>query len=222
MSDVVPPQIDPQDLTNAEQANRIAELLKLVAEVTQKNKQFREENQQLREENKQIKDLKERIERLEALLATRLDAKSSKRPVFTENYSLERNKLLDPNKPGHKDSDKKPRKKSTGRKPREAKEHLVSDTIEVFPQGVDRDKCIHHRFQSAWRIVDGKAVYLRYDIRDLPRFDQPATAAGNSQQSLRRKSDHGQSGCKAKASRLAHAIACGNLHSSSARADRQR
>ena len=165
MSDVVPPQIDLRDLTIAEQANRIAELTKLVAEVTQENKQFREENRQFREENKQ---LKKRIERLEALLATKLDAKSSKKPVFTENYSLERNKLLDPNKPGNKDSDKKPRKKSTGRKPREAKEHLVSDTIAVFPEGVDRDKCIHHRFQSAWRIVDGKAVYLRYDIRDLP------------------------------------------------------
>ena len=154
MCDAATPQIDPQDLTIAEQANRIAELSKLVAEVTQ-------ENQQLREENKQIKDLKERIERLEALLASKVDTKSSKKPVFTENYSLERNKL------GNQDSDKKPPKKSTGRKPREAKEHLVSDTIEVFPPDIDRSQCIHHRFQSAWRIVDGKAVYLRYDIRDL-------------------------------------------------------
>ena len=68
MSDVARLQIDPRELTIAEQANQIAELSKLVAEITQ-------ENQQLREENKQ---LKERIERLEALLATKLDAKSSK------------------------------------------------------------------------------------------------------------------------------------------------
>ena len=185
MSDVVPPQIDPRDLTIAEQANRIAELTKLVAEVTQENKQFREENRQFREENKQ---LKKRIERLEALLATKLDAKSSKKPVFTENYSLERNKLLDPNKPGNKDSDKKPRKKSTGRKPREAKEHLVSDTIAVFPEGVDRDKCIHHRFQSAWRIVDGKAVYLvrvckmalrrEFGLRQHPTPDEDSSVGG--------------------------------------------
>ena len=145
MSDAAPQQIDPRDLKIAEQAQ-------LLAELTREIKQLREENKQLRE----------RIERLEALLATKLDAKSSKKPVFTENYSLDRNKL------GSKDSDKKPPKKSTGRKPREAKEHLVSDTIEVFPPGVDRDQCIHHRFQSAWRIVDSKAVYLRYDIRDLP------------------------------------------------------
>ena len=145
MSDATLPQIDPQSL-------KIAELERLLAELTQENKQFREENKQL----------KERIERLEALLATKVDAKSSKKPVFTENYSLDRNKL------GGKDSDKTPPKKSTGRKPREAKEHLVSGTIEVFPPDIDRDQCIHHRFQSAWRIVDGKAVYLRYDIRDLP------------------------------------------------------
>ncbi len=86
---------------------------------------------------------------------------SSRSLFFTENYSLGRNKL------GKQDSAKKPRKKSTGRRPREAKEHLVSDTIEIFPQSVDRDQCVHHRFQFAWRIVDGKAVYLRYDIRDL-------------------------------------------------------
>ena len=124
MSDVSTPQIDLRDLMIAEQANRIAELSKRVAEIT-------EENQQLREENKQIKDLKERIGRLEALLASKVSAKSSKKPVFKENFSLERNKLLDPNKLGSKDSDKQPAKKSTGRKPRGAKEHLVSDTIEV-------------------------------------------------------------------------------------------
>lgn len=151
MSDAAPQQIDPRDLKIAEQA-------RLLAELTQENKQLREENKQL----------KERIERLEALLATKLDAKSSKKPVFTENYSLDRNKLLDPNKLGSKDSDKKPPKKSTGRKPREAKVHLVSETIAVFPEGVDRGPCIHHRFQCAWRIVDSRAVYLRYDIRDLP------------------------------------------------------
>ncbi len=99
------------------------------------------------------------------------------KPVFKENYSLGRNKLLDLNKPGNQDSDKKPGKTSTGRKPREAKEHLVSDTMTVFPEGVDRRLCTHHRFQSGWRVVD-----LRYDIRDLHRS---AVAAGSPQQPLR-------------------------------------
>ena len=150
MSDATTTETDPRDLKIAEQAHAIAELTK--------------ENEQLKEQNKK---LEERIKRLEALLATKVDAKSSKKPVFTENYSLERNKL-NGSQLRSKDSDKKPAKKSTGRKPAEAKEHLVSDTIEIFPEVVDRDQCIHHRFQSAWRIVGGKAVYLRYDIRDLP------------------------------------------------------
>ncbi len=100
---------------------KIAEQTRLLAELTK-------ENQQLREQNKQLEKL---IKRLEALLATKVDAKSSKKPVFKENYSLGRNKL------GNQASDKKPPKKATGRKPREAKEHLVSDTIEVFPPDVD-------------------------------------------------------------------------------------
>ena len=64
----------------------------------------------------QNKKLAERIKRLEALLATKVDARSSRKPVFTENYNLHRNKL------GSQNSDKKPPKKSTGRKPAEAKE----------------------------------------------------------------------------------------------------
>jgi len=145
MTDTGTPETDPRDLQIAELSQRLAELTN--------------ENQQLRAENK---ELKERIERLEALLASKVDAKSSKTPIFTENYSLDRNKL------GVQNSDKKPARKSTGRKPRAAKAHLVSDTIAVFPPDVDRGQCVHQRFQSAWRLVDGKAVYLRYDIRDLP------------------------------------------------------
>ena len=150
MSDAATNETDPRDLKISEQANVIVELTKVI--------------EQLKEQNKEHK---ERIKRLEALLATRLDAKSSKKPVFPDNYSFDRNKLNGSKHRG-KNSDKKSPKKSTGRRPAEAKEHLVSDTIEIFPEGVDRDQCIHHRFQSAWRIVDGKTVYLRYDIRDLP------------------------------------------------------
>ena len=137
MSDATPAVTDSRDLKIAEQAETIAQLI---------------------EQNKR---LQERIERLEALLKAKVDSKSAKKPIFTENYSLDRNQL------DRQGCDKKPPGKSTGRKRSEAKEHLVSETIEVFPPDVDRDQCIHHRFQSAWRIVDGKAVYLRYDICDL-------------------------------------------------------
>ena len=116
MSDAATTETDPRDLKISEQAEALAALTK--------------EIELLKEQNKK---LAERIKRLEALLAAKVDAKSSKKPVFTENYSLDRNKL------GSQNSDKKPPRKSTGRKPAEAKVHLVSDTIEVFPQDVDRN-----------------------------------------------------------------------------------
>ena len=59
---------DARDLKIAEQASTIAELIRL---------------------NRQ---LNERIERLEGLLASQVDSKSSKTPVFTENDSLGRNR----------------------------------------------------------------------------------------------------------------------------------
>lgn len=129
MSDTATPETDPRDLKIAEQAKGLAEL-------TQANKQLREENRQL----------KERIERLEALLATRVDAKSSKPAVFTENYSLDRNNL------GRQGSDKKRARKSTGRKRSEAKAHLVSD----IKRGKEACECVgmplnceaNHRIQS--------------------------------------------------------------------------
>ena len=136
---------DARDLKIAEQASTIAELIRL--------------NRQLTEVNRQ---LNERIERLEGLLASQVDSKSSKTPVFTENDSLGRNRH------SPQDSDSRQKKGSPGRKPRSAKARLVRDTIEIFADGVARQECIHHRYQFAWRIVDGKATYLRYDIRDLP------------------------------------------------------
>jgi fatty acid-binding protein DegV len=63
-----PSDTDARDLKIAEQASTIAELIRL--------------NRQLTEVNSQ---LNERIERLEALLASQVDSKSSKTPVFTEN-----------------------------------------------------------------------------------------------------------------------------------------
>jgi len=128
------PILDPRDLKIAEQARTISEL------------------------TAQVKDQQEKLAKLEALLASQSDAKSSKTPVFTENYSIDRNKTVE----------KKPHRKSTGRRPAEAKLDQVTDTVKVFAAGVDRATCIPHRTQCAWRIVDGKGAYLRYEIYDLP------------------------------------------------------
>lgn len=116
----------------------------------------------------QVKDLEEKLAKLEALLASQAEAKSSKAPVFTENYSFDRNRT----------SERKPKKKSTGRRPADAKRHFVTDVIKVFSDGVDQAECILQRSQFAWRIVAGKAVYLRYDIYDLPDSTDPPLSPG--------------------------------------------
>ena len=79
MSYARPWDTDARDLKIAEQASTIAELIRM-------NRQLTEVNSQL---NRQ---LNERIERLEGLLASQVDSKSSKTPVFTENDSLGRNR----------------------------------------------------------------------------------------------------------------------------------
>jgi hypothetical protein len=103
-------------------------------------------------------ELEAKVERLQALLEGKADAKSAKKPIFTENYSLDRNKRRK----------KKPRRKSTGRKPKDAKRALATQEIDIYAEGVARDQCTRRRSQFAWRIVDGKAVYICYHIYDLP------------------------------------------------------
>lgn len=111
-----------------------------------------------------IKELEQKLEKLQALLDGKAESKASKKPVFTENYSLGRNKLQNKDKSKSKKNKKKP-----GRKPQYAKRDRATECVDVYPDGVDRKKCVLHRSQLAWRILDhNKAVYVRYDIYDLP------------------------------------------------------
>ena len=137
MSDAATHETDARDLKISEQVNVIAELTKIIDQLKQQNE-----------------ELKKRIQRLEALLATQLEAKSSKKPAFPENYSLDRNKL-NGSQLRDKNSDKKSPKTSTGRKPAEAKEHLVSDTTFAICLTLSTCRC-HREFatvaaNSGWK-----------------------------------------------------------------------
>jgi hypothetical protein len=112
----------------------------------------------IREQAEKIKQLVEEVARLKALLEGKADGKVAKPPKFTENYSLDRNPRRQ----------KKPRKKSTGRKPQAGKLDLATEQRDVYPEGAAREECIRQRSQFAWRILDGKAVYVCYQIHDLP------------------------------------------------------
>ena len=114
----------------------------------------------IEQQTARIKELEEKPEQLQALLEAKAESKAAKKPDFTENYSLGRNKL--------QNQDKKSTNKRPGRKPQYAKRDRATLPVDVYPDGVDRKKCILHRSQYAWRILDAKAVYVRYDICDLP------------------------------------------------------
>jgi len=112
----------------------------------------------IRQQADRLKQLEGQVKRLQALLEGKADAKAAKKPVFKENYSLARNK----------NKKKKPKRKSTGRKPTQNKRDLATQTIDVYADAVDREQCVRQRSQLAWRISDGKAVYVCYHIYDLP------------------------------------------------------
>jgi len=112
----------------------------------------------IREQAELIAELQEKVDRLQALLESKADAKAAKKPIFTENYSADRNK----------NREKKTKKKSTGRKPTDAKRDLVTQEINIYAEGAAREECVRRRSQLAWRIDDGQSVYVCDHIGGLP------------------------------------------------------
>lgn len=109
----------------------------------------------------EIKQLKAEIEELKKLLGDKAQSKAAKKPVFTENYSLNKNQRK-----------KTRRKKSTGRRCREHKSDLIKEHYDIYWEKAHPDECVLHRTQFAWRIIDGKALYIGYNIYDLPNSRQ--------------------------------------------------
>lgn len=104
-----------------------------------------------------IQELEAEIVQLKTLLSGKAEAKAAKKPKFTDNYSFSKNRQK-----------KKRRKNSTGRRSNETKCALIEEVSAVYPENAVRCRCILHRTQCAWRIVDGKARYICYQIFALP------------------------------------------------------
>lgn len=104
-----------------------------------------------------IQELEAEITQLKTLLSGKAETKAAKKPKFTDNYSL-----------GKNSKKKKRRNRSTGRRSHDAKCALIDEESEVYPENAVRKRCILQRTQCVWRIVDGKAQYIRYRIFALP------------------------------------------------------
>ena len=120
-------------------------------------KKLKQQAETIGQQAERIKRLEAEIDGLKKLLAGKAEAKSAKKPKFTENYSLDKNKRK-----------KKRRKKSTGRRSNDAKRDLIEHQYDIFWADADRQRCVFHREQFAWRLLDGRAVYIAYNIYDLP------------------------------------------------------
>jgi hypothetical protein len=124
-------------------------------------------DEQLRQQAERIRKLEEEIARLKELLGKKAAAKSAKTP----NFSLDRNKKRQLNK------NAKPSRKR-GRKQQQSKLGRVTEEYKVYPEDVDPQECVLRRSQFAWRIVDGKAIYVAYHIHDRPDAKQLPLPAG--------------------------------------------
>jgi len=129
---------------------------------------IRQQAETIRQQADRLKQLEDEVKRLLALLDGKADAKSARKPVFKDNYSLDRNK----------NKKKQRKKKSTGRKPTRSKHKLATQAIDIYADGVAREQCVRRRSQLAWRIFDGKAVYVCYHIYDLPDSTSVPVPAG--------------------------------------------
>ena len=120
----------------------------------------------IRQQAEEIAALKQEVAELKSLLKEKAASKDAKRPVFSQDYSLSRQE---------RQRARRRRKVSTGRKPTEAKQQRIERTDDIYPKGVSPRRCELAREQCAWRLEEGRAVYVRYRIfrergcEELPR-----------------------------------------------------
>ena len=123
----------------------------------QSDKTVTRQAEKIARQKERIGQLEAENEQLRELLEGKADSKAAKKPKFTENYSLDKHQRK-----------KKPRQKSTGRRSRAAKRDMIKENYEIYWENANPDDCVLHREQFAWRIMDGKAIYIGYTIYDVP------------------------------------------------------
>lgn len=124
--------------------------------VTERERKLEAENEWLRQ---RVAELEARIKELEKLLGQKAESKASKPPKFSENYSLDHN-----GRPLGGDDKRRRRGKSTGRRPSHEKTQKADSVVDLFPPEIDPELCVYRGRQFVWRIVDGKAVYVQYNL----------------------------------------------------------
>jgi archaellum component FlaC len=128
--------------------------------IAELKEQLRQRDKQIAEQAARIKELEKEIRELKELLVHKAKAKEAKPPKDASNFSIGRHE--------RKQQRNRRRKKSTGRKPKDSKRDLATETIDLYWHGANRKKCVLRREQFVWRLIDGKARYIHYRIFDEP------------------------------------------------------
>lgn len=136
-----------------------SQLLDLVRELQAEVAKLRAENESLREENQQLRD---RIDELE---------KKNPTPRVDEAYSVSAEE-----KRRERNSRKKKRKqqsKRRGRRTTDEKVDLADSMVILHPEEFEFAQCHFVRQRVVWRIRDGRAVRVVYEIYHGPNNEKP-------------------------------------------------
>src|SRR5664280_1418115 len=104
-------------------------------EIAKRNEIIRRQADEIAALTKQGASLQQEVMEIKSLLKEKADAKNAKnakKPKFAEDYGLNRQERKEA---------RRRKKKSTGRKPTQAKRHLIQRTENVYPQGVPSRRC---------------------------------------------------------------------------------
>ena len=135
------------------------QLLQRDAQIGEQAAQIEAQAAQIKSQAERAKELERKIEELRKLLVEKAQSKEAKPPKEATNYSVNRHE---------QNRRKKRHKKSTGRRPKEAKSELATLHVDLYWYGANRKICVLRREQYVWRLIDGKAQYVHYRIFDKP------------------------------------------------------
>lgn len=107
----------------------------------------------LRRRDAEIAELRRRLAELEAVLQRRVAANAAKKPRFAGDFSVSTQE---------RKRRRRRKKRSPGRRLKEDKLCQVERTENVYPAGVPPEECVFVYDRLAWRLIDGRAVFVRY------------------------------------------------------------
>lgn len=133
-------------------------------EIERRDRRIAELEEKLRRSDQRMAKLEKELADLKAALQRRSEANASKKPRFKGDFSVGTQE---------RKGRKRRKKRSPGRRPKEAKLPEVSRTEEIYPVGFKPEECSFSHDRLAWRLENGLAVLVRYRIYK-PHWGFPA------------------------------------------------